>query len=265
MDYDHLRQYLLELNDAEQARVIARVAELVYQFSRVLTHNAKEHPHGDPWKPATTGFIGKLADAIAVEHLPYCPSPRELWGVYLERIAPFAVWAALESGLVPESQAAELQIGLNWFRGAVLSTSDLSQDGLPIGACVGNVLDDRWHYWEARLLKRTAEKADSQVQAGSAQPQIQIVPNGTHSRRKTGPSKGLAVDAARFRALRGSHTTQEGFAEVCAVSVATIQRAEAGGRVGPKTLESIIQRSDKKFKRHSNLADILATSKLPQN
>ena len=113
-----------------------------------------------------------------------------------------------------------------------------------------------------RTQKRKAETA--QVQAGSAQPQIQIVPNGTHPRRKTGPSKGLEVNAVAFKNFRGSHT-QEIFAEACAVSVATIQRAEAGKRVGRKTLESIIQRADKKLKRHSNLDDILVTSHEPQN
>jgi DNA-binding transcriptional regulator YiaG len=94
-----------------------------------------------------------------------------------------------------------------------------------------------------------------------------VTPETAKLRRKPGAKEGLRVNGKAFKHIRdGHHLIQFDFAEVCGVSVSTIQRIEAGGwRISKKGLQSMVQRLSQKYKKPIELIDILAASDSPQN
>ena len=76
-------------------------------------------------------------------------------------------------------------------------------------------------------------------------------------RRKSGSPKGVPVNGKAFKAFRGFHT-QEKLANVD-VSPTTIQRAEAGRRIGRGDLEKILQRANKARKNNRKTIEELTS------
>jgi hypothetical protein len=205
MNYDQIREVLPDLSGADRNQVIAAVAESVSRFERILVENQSKP---DPWMTTTAGFVGALVDAVAPAYLSRCKNSEAFWELYLMRIAPFgclAAMMALDADFPCEPCVAEVRAGLDFYLGKHV------QDEKSPGVSIGFVLDSRWRYWEAQLLKRIAEEPQKEVAPDCSASRTVFVPEAGRQRiQQILDSRSLRQDDLRSitgKTLRNLYST----------------------------------------------------------